>query len=141
MDVMAASIHLQRYRILLMWMSWSHPSIRDVLLRSCGFYGRVHPLGTIVAFCSFGCHDLVHPLGMSHFAHVDVMAASIHYGCRILLMWIRWSCPPIRNVALCSCGCYGHVHPLRMSHFARVDVMVMCIHLRRSRILLMWRGC
>ena len=106
-DVAFCSIHAhvmvmpthQSCRILLMRTSCSCSPITDVALWNCSCARHAH----------------VHPSEMGHFAHAHVLVMFTHQRCRMRLVSISRSCPPIRDVALI---------------FAHARVVIMFAHQR-----------
>ena len=83
---------------------------------------------------------------MSHFTRAHLAAMSFHQACRILLIPISQSYPPIEYVAFRSCSSRSHVLPssisrlanpilTAMSHFTRAYLAAMSFH-QVCRILL-----
>ena len=78
----------------------------------------------------------VHSSCVSHLAHTHQTLMSTHHTCRIWLMLISRSRPPIMHVAFSACPSYAHVHPSCMLHLAHAHLALTSTHLA-CRIWLM----
>ena len=68
------------------------------------------------------------PSGMSHFAHGHLIVTFARHTCRILLMTMSPSQPPISRVAFCSWSSHCHICSSQMSHFAHDYVTIATTH-------------